>query len=75
MALRQCIELGYHRSPRKLAATSLNPIQLELRKRVFWCAYDLDRSAAITFGRPFGIPDNEIDVEVEATQYQNQLFY
>ena len=36
----------------------------ELRKRVFWCSYNLDRAVAITLGRPVGIADHDIDVEV-----------
>ena len=64
MAIRQCIELGYHRSTSRLGVKHLNPLQIELRKRAFWCAYDLDRSVGITLGRPFGIADSEIDVEV-----------
>jgi len=63
LALRQCIELGYHRSARKLAL-ALDPLRLEMRKRVFWCSYGIDRAASISLGRPFGIPDQEIDIEV-----------
>ncbi|CZR68640.1 related to purine utilization positive regulator [Phialocephala subalpina] len=62
LALRQCIELGYHRSARKFSL-SLDPLRLEMRKRVFWCSYGIDRAASMTLGRPFGIPDQEIDIE------------
>lgn len=66
MAIRQCIELGYHRSTSRLGANHLNPLQAELRKRAFWCSYDLDRSVGMTLGRPFGIADGEIDIEVQS---------
>lgn len=35
-----------------------------MRRRVFWCSYNLDRAVAITLGRPVGINDSDIDVEV-----------
>ncbi|RDW70415.1 hypothetical protein BP5796_08812 [Coleophoma crateriformis] len=62
LALRQCIELGYHRSAKKFV-TAIDPLRTEMRKRVFWCAYGIDRAASMTLGRPFGIPDQEIDIE------------
>ncbi|RFU28297.1 hypothetical protein B7463_g8032, partial [Scytalidium lignicola] len=62
LALRQCIDLGYHRNSRRLR-TMANPLQLELRKRVFWCAYAIDCMAAIMLGRPLGIPCQEFDAE------------
>jgi hypothetical protein len=63
LALRQCIELGYHRSANKFSL-SCDPLRLEMRKRVFWCSYGIDRAASMTLGRPFAIPDQEIDIEV-----------
>ncbi|KAJ5157920.1 uncharacterized protein N7482_009020 [Penicillium canariense] len=62
LALRHCIELGYHRSANRFRS-STSPLQLELRKRVFWCAYGLDCSSAITLGRPLGIAYEDVDVE------------
>ncbi|KAJ9611976.1 hypothetical protein H2200_003571 [Cladophialophora chaetospira] len=62
LALRQCIELGYHRSARRFGSTA-NPLRLELRRRAFWCAYILDCAGAITLGRPLGIPHQEVDAE------------
>ncbi|EXJ82089.1 hypothetical protein A1O1_08158 [Capronia coronata CBS 617.96] len=62
LALRQCLELGLHR---KIRWSKMKPdlVKDELRKRVFWCAYNLDRAVAITLGRPVGITDHDIDVE------------
>ncbi|KZL72421.1 transcriptional activator protein Acu-15, partial [Colletotrichum tofieldiae] len=35
-----------------------------MSKRCFWVAYDIDRVVAFTLGRPVGIPDDSIDVEM-----------
>lgn len=63
LALRQCIELGFHRNPRRLRARR-NSLELEMQKRLFWISYALDRCAAVTLGRPFGISDSDIDLDV-----------
>ena len=63
MAIRHCIELGYHRSAARFRP-KVDPLTSEMSKRVFWVAYDIDRAAAFALGRPFGIPDEQIDVEV-----------
>ena len=41
-------------------------LKTEMRRRVFWCAYNLDRAAAMTLGRPLGIMDHDIDVQVSS---------
>ncbi|CAG9996997.1 unnamed protein product, partial [Clonostachys byssicola] len=63
LALRQCVELGYHRNTRKFRSGQSLIVQ-QLQRRVFWVAYDLDRCACVTLGRPFGIADSDIDVEL-----------
>ena len=63
MAIRHCVELGYHRNVTKYRRLT-NPVIAEMSTRCFWVAYDLDRVAAFILGRPVGIPDNAIDVEV-----------
>lgn len=63
LALRQCIDLGYHRSSKRLRSTA-NPLRLELQKRAFWCAYTMESQAAVMLGRPQGIPYQEVDAEV-----------
>ncbi|KAH7131604.1 fungal-specific transcription factor domain-containing protein [Dactylonectria estremocensis] len=62
LALRQCIELGYHRGIKRLAPTA-NPLQQEMRKRVFWVAQGIDCTVALRLGRPLGIPLQEIDAQ------------
>ncbi|ETN41298.1 uncharacterized protein HMPREF1541_03233 [Cyphellophora europaea CBS 101466] len=62
IALRQCTELGLNK---KLvwADECLDLLQQEMRKRVFWVSYNLDRISAVSLGRPVGIADDDIDVE------------
>lgn len=63
MAIRQCVELGYHRSTEKYRFRA-DALSKEISKRCFWVAYDLDCVASFILGRPKGIPDIAIDVEV-----------
>ncbi|KAI1340155.1 fungal-specific transcription factor domain-containing protein [Xylariaceae sp. FL0016] len=60
LAMRQCIELGLHRKTQKRRS----PLEHEMRKRVFWTCYCLDRQVSIILGRPFAISDRDIDVEL-----------
>jgi hypothetical protein len=63
MAMRHCIELGYHRSTERYR-NSVDSLTKEISKRCFWVAYDIDRVASFILGRPASISDNAIDVEV-----------
>lgn len=63
MAMRQCIDMGLHRRTQKKQSA----IDHEMKKRVFWCCYCLDRQVSIILGRPFAISDRDIDVEVRHT--------
>ncbi|KAK5173984.1 uncharacterized protein LTR77_001063 [Saxophila tyrrhenica] len=59
MAMRMCIELGLHR---KLKDTSCAVSKdKELRRRVFWSCYCLDRQVSIILGRPFAVSDHDVD--------------
>lgn len=62
IALRQCTELGLNK---KLvwADECLDVLQQEMRKRVFWVSYNLDRISAVSLGRPVGIADDDVDVD------------
>ncbi|KAK5163153.1 uncharacterized protein LTR77_010937 [Saxophila tyrrhenica] len=62
-ALRQCIELGYHRIT-TWPLDSVDVLTAETRKRAFWVAYTIDRSASFSLGRPFGIGDSDISVDL-----------
>ncbi|KAF6836421.1 subtilisin-like protease [Colletotrichum plurivorum] len=62
LALRQCIELGYHRNVKKINVRT-NLLKLELRKRAFWCAYQMDCAASVNVGLPLSLPIEEVDTE------------
>ncbi|KAH8894140.1 hypothetical protein GQ53DRAFT_793113 [Thozetella sp. PMI_491] len=63
LAMRHCVELGYHRSTERFRGNA-DALTKEMSKRCFWVAYDIDRVAASVLGRPVGIPDEAIDVEL-----------
>lgn len=67
LAMRLCIDLGLHRkrAPSHLQLNNSRALaDLEMRKRVFWTAYCLDRQVSIILGRPFAISDRDIDADV-----------
>ena len=61
LAMRLSIDLGFHRRGRFPVE---NPSLLEMRKRVFWSCYCLDRQISIILGRPFAVSDRDIDAEL-----------
>lgn len=63
MALRLCVQLGYHRSVEKYRRSG-DAITKEMSKRCFWAAYTFDRYVSSILGLPGGISDLAIDVEV-----------
>lgn len=60
--MRTCIECGFHRQP----TAPLPAIEEQMRRRVFWQCYGLERYASTTLGRPFTIPDEAITVKLPA---------
>ncbi|WVW85526.1 hypothetical protein I302_107564 [Kwoniella bestiolae CBS 10118] len=64
LAMRTAVELGMHRRLRSRSEREKDPIRYEMRKRVFWAVYTLDRMMAAQLGRPAGIQDRDIDVEL-----------
>ncbi|KAF9556323.1 hypothetical protein CPC08DRAFT_765310 [Agrocybe pediades] len=63
LAMRLSVELGLHRKASRQARLR-DPYTVELRRRIFWSVYGLDRFLALTMGRPLGIQDTDIDVEL-----------
>ncbi|KAH8667017.1 fungal-specific transcription factor domain-containing protein [Xylariales sp. PMI_506] len=51
---------GLHRCPFRYV--QLPKDACEIRKRVLWCTYALDRYLSLALGHPFGIYDSDIDV-------------
>ncbi|KAG8858883.1 hypothetical protein FRC20_011924 [Serendipita sp. 405] len=60
-AVRTAQDLGLHRSPKPL---KLSQVDKETRRKVWWCVYGLDRSLALQLGRPLGVDDNDIEVDL-----------
>ncbi|KAI1069505.1 hypothetical protein LB507_008571 [Fusarium sp. FIESC RH6] len=74
---RLCIELGLHSNPH----IPNDLLQTQLRRRIFWQFYLIDRYSSTTLDRPFLIDDNDIstkfpveasDEELEAANSQVQ---
>jgi hypothetical protein len=61
LATRICIELGFHR---RVSPTMKGGLETEMRRRIFWSCYCLDRQVSIILGRPFAISDRDIDADV-----------
>ncbi|KAF2400581.1 hypothetical protein EJ06DRAFT_581691 [Trichodelitschia bisporula] len=60
LSMRLCIDLGMHRAaPKKYSL-----LESEMRKRIFWTCYCLDRQVSIVLGRPFAVSDRDIDAEL-----------
>ncbi|UZJ56473.1 hypothetical protein CBS101457_005793 [Exobasidium rhododendri] len=53
-ACRMALDLGLHRHGElsQSSETSIGQVEDENRRRVFWCAYVLDKTLAAQFGRP-----------------------
>lgn len=58
--LRSMLHAGLHRCPFRFKQLSSHDRQL--RKRIFWCAYAIDRYLSQVLGLPLGIQDSDIDV-------------
>ncbi|KAF1998713.1 hypothetical protein P154DRAFT_555109 [Amniculicola lignicola CBS 123094] len=58
-----CVELGMHRKPTP-HSPSRDPRDLEIRRRIFWSCYCLDRLTSVLLGRTFAISDRDINVEL-----------
>ncbi|EHY55658.1 hypothetical protein HRR83_007874 [Exophiala dermatitidis] len=58
-AMRACLELGLHREPPE--ALKFDHLTLDLRRRIFWSAYNFDRAICSALQRPLSIPDQTID--------------
>lgn len=59
-ASRAMIDLGIHQEPSKSAGTSRS--KLELRRRVYWCVYALDRVTSLVHSQAFSFSDDSAHV-------------
>ncbi|QFZ27236.1 putative pyrimidine pathway regulatory protein [Clavispora lusitaniae] len=56
--VRLCQDLGLHDEP--LYTRSSDTFVIDMRRRLFWSCYSLDRQVSIYFGRQFGINSKQI---------------
>lgn len=59
-SMKLCSEIGLH------VGRGFNKLSLyeqEMRKRVFWCVYGLERLYTISTGRPFSVAENDITLD------------
>ncbi len=66
-ALRMACDLGLHRN---LTHLGLDYHTLEIRRRVWWNVYILDRLLSVSLGRPLGIEDASVDQELPSLEFQ-----
>lgn len=68
----QCIamvvDLGLQRDVK--SASSISPFDQEMRTRLFWVVYSLDRSLCTMMGRPIGLRDEACDLRVRLFQHR-----
>lgn len=60
IALRSALRLGLHRN---VATTDFNPIEREMRKRIFWVVRKMDVYVSTLLGLPQMLSDDDIDQE------------
>lgn len=59
LAMRTRVDLGLHREAHY---GNVPPYEGQLRRRLFWTVYFLERVIAVSVGRPYSISDRDIDV-------------
>ncbi|KAL5334812.1 hypothetical protein BJX70DRAFT_391120 [Aspergillus crustosus] len=70
---RLAIAIGLHRGRRRERTVSVDCVEQECRKRVFWCMYSLDNYLSAALGRPRIFHDDEIDQEFPAIANDSQI--
>ena len=69
-AVRMAIDLGLHQSS---SSTSSHLLTTEMRRRVFWSAYTLDRNISISLGRPYAVRDADVNVPLPQPYTDKEL--
>ncbi|CAG99669.1 uncharacterized protein KLLA0_E13993g [Kluyveromyces lactis] len=73
VAVRTAVSLDLHRkpgSPRSMTHGLEQHVLQNLRSRVFWCAYSIERLIGMTVGRPFCISDVDIDAPLPESELE-----
>jgi hypothetical protein len=71
LIMRMAVQLGLHRCPARFS--TFNPSEKEIRQRVFWSLYAVDRFLSQSMGLPLGLPDDDIDVCFPLTEHHQQI--
>ncbi|RAH48976.1 Zn(II)2Cys6 transcription factor [Aspergillus brunneoviolaceus CBS 621.78] len=58
LALKMAIQNGMHR---KYSGEGMSPRMVEIRNRVFWTAYTIEKRVSILHGRPVSLSDADVD--------------
>lgn len=61
LASRTCVDLGFH-NENNVQLDQLDSLEVDMRRRLFWVTYKLDRLLSQSLGRPPSIPDGFINV-------------
>lgn len=61
LAMRTAIDLGLHRKANEI---NMDPFTAQMRRRLFWVVYYLERVVSMSLGRPFSISDRHIDLDL-----------
>lgn len=66
LAVSMAVELGLHRSSKKCHTPDrkIDYIEVEMRKRVWWCLYAIEVNLCAKLGRPVGIREEDYDIEL-----------
>ena len=76
LAIRTAVVLGLHRKPYIKKNQILNEFQIleqDLKSRIFWSAYGIERINGLILGRPFSISDIDIDTPFPLEIEENKV--
>ncbi|WVQ65613.1 uncharacterized protein L199_003791 [Kwoniella botswanensis] len=68
LATRTCVDLGYH-NEHNTQVDQIDSLELDMRRRLFWCTYKMDRLLSQSLGRPPSIPDGFINVPLPSPMH------
>src|SRR5690606_30140735 len=68
VAMRLAVDLGLHYEDAGLEneLTGRKAYDRDMRRRLWWCVYSLDRLVSTCVGRPFGISDEVVSTRVSS---------
>lgn len=66
-SLKLCVEMGLNK-----AATyaTLNAKERVIKMRLWWCVYLLERMITIAVGKPYSLPENEVDIDLPLFEFE-----